>query len=80
QFKLNGYLDAKEVFIAGSFNFWDPKNNPLIKQKDGWMGELEMSLGSHSYKFVVDDRWILDPANQNTSKEGGIINSGLVVK
>ncbi len=80
QFKLNGYLDAKEVFIAGSFNFWDSKNNPLIKQKDGWMGELEMSVGSHSYKFVVDDRWILDPANQNTSEEGGIINSALDVK
>jgi hypothetical protein len=80
QFNLNGYLDAKEVFIAGSFNFWAPKNNPLIKQNDGWTGELEMSAGSHGYKFVVDDQWILDPANQNTIVEGGIINSVLVVE
>lgn len=80
QFNLNGYLDAKEVFIAGSFNFWAPKNNPLIKQKDGWTVELEMSAGSHGYKFVVDDQWILDPANQKTIEEGGIINSVLVVE
>ena len=80
QFNLNGYLDAKEVFIAGSFNFWAPKNNPLIKQKDGWMVELEMSAGRQGYKFVVDDQWILDPANQNTIEEDGIINSVLVVE
>ena len=80
QINLNGYLDAKEVFIAGSFNFWDSKNNPLKKQNDGWTGELELSVGSYNYKYVVDDRWILDPANQNTSEEGGIINSLLVVE
>lgn len=73
-------MDAKEVFIAGSFNFWDSKNNPLKKQNDGWTGELELSVGSYNYKYVVDDRWILDPANQNTSEEGGIINSLLVVE
>jgi hypothetical protein len=80
KFNLNGYLDAKEVFIAGSFNFWDPKSNPLIKQNDGWTGELELSVGSYNYKYVVDDRWILDPSSQNTSEEGGIINSFLVVE
>jgi hypothetical protein len=42
--------------------------------------EFEISCLNHSYKFIVDDPWILDPANQDSIEEGGIINSLLVVE
>ena len=69
-----------EVSVAGSFNSWAPGANPLVRHGDAWQAEVEVTPGRHAYKFCVDGRWILDPANPETEKDREYTNSVLVVK
>ena len=56
--------DAKMVFLAGSFNGWNPSVDKLTKQKNGsWTINKSLSIGIHCYKFVVDGKWFTDPQN-----------------
>jgi len=58
---------AREVYLAGSFNNWDPRANPLTKKtKDIWSIVIPLSPGSYEYKFVVDGSWFHDPHNPNS--------------
>jgi len=55
--------EAGMVFLAGTFNDWDPSKNPLTKGKKGlWKSELNLSPGEYEYLFVVDGVWTFDPA------------------
>lgn len=63
-FKLKGYLNAKTVRLAGSFNNWDEAGYTLKKVVDGWEVSLNFPKGKHRYKFLVDGNWILDPTNK----------------
>jgi len=49
-------------------------------KKDGnvWVLPLTFAAGNYQYKFIVDGRWMTDPANPNHT--GGEANSILVVK
>ena len=54
--------DAQAVFVAGSFNDWQPSAMPLQKQSGGrWVVELMIEPGRHEYRFVVDGEWMNDP-------------------
>jgi len=54
--------DAQAVFVAGSFNGWQPSAMPLRKQTDGrWIIELTLEPGRHEYRFIVDGQWTDDP-------------------
>ncbi len=54
--------DAQAVFVAGSFNDWQPSAMPLQKQSGGrWVVELMIEPGRHEYRFVVDGQWTDDP-------------------
>lgn len=55
---LNGYLDAQEVFCAGSFNNWNRDAQPMIKTDKGWTCSIKIPKGNYEYKFVVDGEWI----------------------
>jgi chromosome partitioning protein len=58
--------DARVVMIAGDFNNWRPQ--PLeIREWGVWQTSLELSPGNYHYKFVIDNRWINDPNNPDTS-------------
>lgn len=49
---------AKHVFIAGTFNTWNPKSHPLKRTGDGhWVLTLDLPPGRYEYKFVVDGEW-----------------------
>lgn len=63
-FKLNGFLNAKNVKLAGSFNDWNDSGYTLKKVSDGWQISLHLAKGKHRYKFLVDGNWILDPSNK----------------
>jgi 1,4-alpha-glucan branching enzyme len=55
--------DARAVFVAGSFNQWQPASTPLKVTAGGrWSVELELAPGAYEYRFVVDGQWIADPA------------------
>lgn len=79
-FKLAGYPDARLVTVAGSFNNWNGLHTVLHKKGDQWIGSADLSPGNYQYKFVVDGKWILDPANPETIEDTGHKNSKLVVK
>ncbi|MBL7739417.1 MAG: hypothetical protein JNK14_09365 [Chitinophagaceae bacterium] len=63
-FKLKGFENAKQVYLAGNFNNWSPNTFAMKKQGDEWVMDVHLSKGKHLYKFVVDGQWILDPGNK----------------
>jgi hypothetical protein len=79
-FTLHGHPDARVVTVAGSFNFWASRANPLARKGDAWVGEVEVEPGRQTYKFVVDGRWIADPANPLREPEAQHGNSVLLVE
>jgi retinol-binding protein 3 len=79
-FALAGFENAREVAVVGSFNNWSPKADKLQRKGTVWITDVEAEPGKHTYKFIVDGRWILDPGNPNKVKEGGYENSLTEVK
>ncbi|MEI7435556.1 MAG: glycogen-binding domain-containing protein [bacterium] len=55
---------GSNVFVAGSFNNWDPEQLQLRDNPDS--GEYKVTLplpqGRHEYKFIVNGEWRLDPS------------------
>ncbi len=81
QFNLEGFVDAKKVILAGSFNAWNEKAIPLHRTESGWWTELPLSSGKHTYKYIVDGHWMTDPANPRTEHDlHGNENSVLFVR
>ena len=78
-FGLKGFADAKEIWVAGSFNGWAQQANRLVRRGDAWVGEAELEPGRIAYKFVVDGQWLIDPANDRTEGKGQYQNSVLQV-
>jgi len=55
--------EAREVFVAGEFNNWDERANPLKKDKNGmWKLTLPLTPGRYEYRFLIDGRWENDPS------------------
>ncbi len=54
--ELNGFQDAKQVFVKGlpvAFDF-------LIKKDGKWIGKYKIDEGVYNYLFVVDGKEVLD--------------------
>ncbi len=80
-FYLNGYTDASSVTIAGTFNDWDIKADPMKRTPNGWQVSLKLDSGKHHYKFYVDGKWIEDPDNPITEYDlDGNLNSVMMVR
>jgi 1,4-alpha-glucan branching enzyme len=77
-FELPGYANAKNVYLVGSFNQWKEKELKMQRSGNNWVLPLYMANGTHRYKFIVDGKWITDPASTNTLPNGhGSYNSVL---
>jgi 1,4-alpha-glucan branching enzyme len=72
---------ASSVFVAGSFNQWEPERTPLQRQSNGrWVGNLKVTPGRHEYLFVIDGQWMPDPkAGECVQNPYGGLNSVLQV-
>lgn len=74
-------LEAPEsavVQIAGDFNEWMPESLDLTESQGRplWHKTISLSQGSYEYKYLVDGRWISDPANDRTVDDAyGGVNS-----
>jgi hypothetical protein len=79
RFALKGYENAKEVYIAGSFNSFS-RQNPMKKEGSEWVTEVDAEMGKVAYKFIVDGVWVLDPSNPKVRKEGRNENSVVEVQ
>jgi len=76
---------SAKVFAAGDFNSWSQTATPLEgPDSNGYYVSRPLKLqsgGEYKYKFVVDGKWIPDPANPETSPDGfGGNNSVIRVK
>jgi 1,4-alpha-glucan branching enzyme len=78
RFYLPGHADAKNVFVAASFNEWKERDLRLKRSGNGWALELFVPEGTHAYKFIADGQWMLDPSNPIVrGDQQGIPNSYL---
>jgi 1,4-alpha-glucan branching enzyme len=76
RFALKGFTDARKVFVAGSFNGFNPRELVMQRTVEGWELPLYVRPGTHAYKFLVDGRWMNDPANPVVRPDGrGNFNS-----
>ena len=77
RFALKGYTEVKRVYLAGSFNGFNPRELEMSRSGDGWQIPMFLRPGTHAYKFVIDGRnWITDPANPVVRPDGhGNFNS-----
>jgi 1,4-alpha-glucan branching enzyme len=68
---------AHAVFLAGSFNDWNPTATPMTACGEAkWVKELSLSPANYQYRFVVDGQWIEDPkANDSVPNPFGGCNS-----
>jgi 1,4-alpha-glucan branching enzyme len=73
---------AGKVFLAGTFNGWEPAGTAMQKGADGiWRTDLVLKPGTYEYRFVVDGVWQEDPISERfAANPFGGLNSVLVVK
>lgn len=73
---------GSEVFVAGTFNDWNPTVDQL-KDNPGsghCRAILRLPPGRHEYKFVVNGKWIADPnCPAFVVNEFGTLNSVVTV-
>jgi 1,4-alpha-glucan branching enzyme len=62
-FELATFADASEVIVTGSFNDWSHNDYRMVFRDGEWVFPIYLNPGRHSYKFIVDGEWILDPTN-----------------
>lgn len=71
---------GSEVYVAGSFNSWNPKKNKLTYRGGLYSTTLMLPKGRHEYKFVIDGVWCVDPECSEWTPNGiGSLNSVLTV-
>jgi 1,4-alpha-glucan branching enzyme len=53
---------AQAIFLAGSFNDWNPGATPMAREDSRhWNVTLPLPPGRYEYKFVVDGEWCCEP-------------------
>ena len=51
-----------KIFLAESFNGWDPIHTPMVRCEDGrWNVSLKLAPGRYENKFVVDGERCCEP-------------------
>lgn len=54
--------EAHEVYLAGSFNDWNPAHLLMRRDAEGvWRLRVVLAPGRHEYRFVADGIWNDDP-------------------
>ncbi len=73
---------GKSVYLAGSFNQWNPTGKKMLDKKDEgvYTTSIKLAPGRYEYKFVIDGTWCADPENLDfVQNEHGTLNSVVVV-
>ena len=63
---------ARRVALAGSFNEWSTDRTWLAPagEPDVFVATVALPPGVHEYMFVVDGRWVTDPAAEERRPDG----------
>ena len=62
-FKLEGYPEAKQVVLSGSFNKWRKDELFMKKTSDGWELPYTLGPGNHEYNVYVDGKQLVNVEN-----------------
>ena len=54
---------VNSVQLAGEMNDWTPTRNIFHQVGNVWKVSVDLNPGTYQYQLVIDDKWILDPAN-----------------
>lgn len=78
KFELEGYPDAEQVTLVGSFNHWS--HQPMIYDEGRWIAYVPLANGKYHYKFAVDGRYMSDASNPLAEKnnEGDVFSVKIV--
>ena len=61
--------EAKEVFLVGDFNNWQPAGHPMKRNVDGsWHLSVSLGHGGHHYQFLIDGQRKNDPRAQGLAR------------
>lgn len=74
---------VKTANLAGDFNAWSTTATPMTLDAatSSYVATVNLTKGTHTYKFVVDGKWLPDPNNKNVKEDGfGGKNSVIEVK
>jgi 1,4-alpha-glucan branching enzyme len=63
-FVLSQFTEAKTVIVTGSFNGWREDGYQMLRKEGVWTLPVSLKPGKYTYKFIVDGRWLIDPANE----------------
>ena len=84
---FNHKVDGKDrkIFLAGSFNNWNPSDAQyLLKDDDGdgvWSITVKLAPGTYQYKYVIEGKWTQDTYAPGEAADGfGGRNSQFDVK
>jgi 1,4-alpha-glucan branching enzyme len=69
---------ASTVFLAGSFNDWDPTAKQMTDKKSNGIFTATLNLvpGEYQYKFIINGTWCADPdCSDWVQNEHGTLNS-----
>lgn len=72
---------AKDVYLAGDFNGWDPTATRMTRTRNGsFRASVQLSPGEHQYRLVVDGQWVTDQdAERQVPNSFGTCNSVIKV-
>jgi hypothetical protein len=79
-FRLNGFENARQVVLTGSFNGWSQSELIMNKVTGGWELPYVLAAGVYEYKFIVDGKWMPDPENPRKVGTGDFVNSVITFK
>jgi hypothetical protein len=73
---------GSEVFIAGTFNNWDPRKHRM--NDDSGSGHCKATIvlppGRHEYKYIANGEWRADPdCPESVPNDQGSLNNVIVV-
>jgi 1,4-alpha-glucan branching enzyme len=72
--------DAREVYLVGSFNNWDPTSLTMKMDKKGqWKKTLTLQKGDYEYRYIIDGTWFTDPKKEKCPNPFGDENNVLKI-
>ncbi|HWN68481.1 MAG TPA: protein kinase, partial [Haliangium sp.] len=81
RFNYRPLKKPRRIFLAGSFNGWNPSSDYLLRDDDGdgtYSVTVRLGPGVYQYKFVIDGDWVQDPHAPSTSPDGFGSSNGLI--
>lgn len=81
-FKYPSLKNDLKVYLAGDFNEWQFSRDRMYYNSEEKIYEIyaPLKIGHYNYKFIVDNKWIIDHSNPTTSPDNlGGYNSVIIV-